>query len=61
MLAAGADDFLTKPFSVVQLRARVKAALRLEGRPGPLRAAQRPPAVPLNGELERTVSARTGN
>ena len=30
LLAAGADDFLTKPFSVVQLRARVKAALRLK-------------------------------
>lgn len=28
MLLAGADDFLPKPFSVVQLRARVKAALR---------------------------------
>ena len=28
LLAAGADDFLTKPFSVVQLRARVTAALR---------------------------------
>ena len=30
LLAAGADDYLTKPFSVVQLRARVKAALRLK-------------------------------
>lgn len=31
MLLAGADDFLSKPFSVVQLQARVKASLRLKG------------------------------
>jgi response regulator RpfG family c-di-GMP phosphodiesterase/serine/threonine protein kinase len=30
MLLAGADDFVTKPFSVVQLQARIKAALRLK-------------------------------
>ncbi len=30
MLLAGADDFVTKPFSVVQLQSRVKAALRLK-------------------------------
>ena len=30
LLASGADDYLTKPFSVVQLRARVKSALRLK-------------------------------
>ena len=30
MLLAGADDFLGKPFSIVQLVARVKAALRLK-------------------------------
>ena len=29
-MLGGADDFLTKPFSTVQLRARVKAALRLK-------------------------------
>jgi response regulator RpfG family c-di-GMP phosphodiesterase len=30
MLSAGADDYVTKPFSVVQLLARIKAALRLK-------------------------------
>ena len=29
MVASGADDYLTKPFSVVQLQTRVKAALHL--------------------------------
>jgi response regulator RpfG family c-di-GMP phosphodiesterase len=30
LLAAGADDYVTKPFSVVQFLARIKAALRLK-------------------------------
>jgi len=30
VMLAGADDFLTKPFSILQLQARVKAALRLK-------------------------------
>ena len=30
ILLAGADDFLIKPFSTIQLRARVKSALRLK-------------------------------
>ena len=30
MLLSGADDFVTKPFSVMQLQARVKAALKLK-------------------------------
>jgi two-component system alkaline phosphatase synthesis response regulator PhoP len=33
-LSVGADDYVTKPFSPRELAARVKAALRLERRPG---------------------------
>jgi DNA-binding response OmpR family regulator len=31
-LVAGADDYMTKPFSIVELTARIKAKLRLAGR-----------------------------
>ena len=50
-LDAGADDYLTKPFSVDQLEARVRAVLRRtgsEGRQGPISV----------GELEVDVGAR---
>lgn len=59
MLNAGADDFLTKPFSLVQLRARVKSALKLKD------AQDRTETLnvhlmTLNAELERSVSSRDG-
>jgi response regulator RpfG family c-di-GMP phosphodiesterase len=59
MLANGADDFLTKPFSLVQLRSRVKAALRLKAAQDRSERLNRQLAT-LNAELERTVSDKDG-
>lgn len=58
-LAAGADDYLTKPFSITQLRARVGAALRLK------QAQDRADRLNLtvarsNLELERALGSRDG-
>jgi cyclic di-GMP phosphodiesterase len=59
ILLAGADDFLTKPFSLVQLRARVHTALRLK-------AAQDRAEVlyhdlnAVNAALEANLTAKDG-
>lgn len=57
MMMAGADDYLTKPFSVIQLRARIKSALRLKD------AQDRSDLLThhlltVNAELERNLSSR---
>jgi DNA-binding response OmpR family regulator len=57
MLSAGADDYLTKPVSVVQLQSRVKAALRLkeaQDRSALLNAD----LLAVNAELESNLADR---
>ena len=57
MLIAGADGYLTKPFSRVQLVGQVKAALRLKDVQDRSDLLNRR-LLGVNGELERTLSAR---
>jgi response regulator RpfG family c-di-GMP phosphodiesterase len=60
LMAAGADDYLEKPFSVVQLRERVKAALRLkdaQGRSDLLHGQ----LLAVNHDLERALVARASD
>ncbi len=59
MLSAGADDFLVKPFSVVQLRSRVKAMLRLKDAQDRSDLLSRQLAA-SNAELERALNSRDG-
>lgn len=57
MLLRGADDFVTKPFSVAQLQSRVKSLLRLKDAQD--RAEQlKHQLLSVNHELEQSLSAR---
>ncbi|MDB5308212.1 MAG: rpfG 4 [Gemmataceae bacterium] len=57
ILLAGADDFLIKPFSTIQLRARVKSALRLKDAQDRSDLLNRN-LLAVNAELEKTVQDR---
>ncbi len=57
MLVAGADGYLTKPFSSVQLVGQVKASLRLKDMQDRADLLNRR-LIAMNSELERTLGAR---
>lgn len=57
LLGAGADDFLPKPFSIAQLRARVKAALKLKEAQDRSDLLNRH-LLSINAELEQTLSLK---
>ncbi len=54
-LETGADDFLSKPFSVHELKARVNALFRRPRRPVPAAASPAPPAAPDHEVLRHGV------
>jgi putative two-component system response regulator len=60
LLLSGADDFLSKPFSVMQLQGRVQAALRLKDAQD-RSAMLNQQLLAVNGELERNLSDRNSD
>jgi two-component system KDP operon response regulator KdpE len=62
-LEAGADDYLTKPFGMAELQARISAVLRRAGPSADADLGERPEVIRL-GELEldvETHAVRVGN
>ncbi len=57
MLLAGADDYLTKPFSVVQLLGRVKSVLRLKDAQDRSEMLNRH-LLAVNAQLEQNLNSR---
>jgi response regulator RpfG family c-di-GMP phosphodiesterase/serine/threonine protein kinase len=57
LLLAGADDYLTKPFSLIQLQGRVKTALRLKDAQDRSELLNQH-LLAINAEQERSLNAR---
>jgi response regulator RpfG family c-di-GMP phosphodiesterase len=57
LLQAGADDYLSKPFSVVQFQGRVKSVLRLKDAQDRSELLTRH-LLAINGQLEQNLNAR---
>jgi response regulator RpfG family c-di-GMP phosphodiesterase len=57
MLLAGADDYLTKPFSIIQLQCRVKTALRLKASQDRVELLAKH-LLKVNAELENNLESR---
>ena len=60
MLIAGADDYLTKPFSMVQMKSRIKTALRLKDAQDHSDILNQH-LLKVNAEMEHNLSARNSD
>ena len=60
LMLAGADDYLVKPFTTIQLQARVKSALRLKEAQGHA-SILNSNLLAVNSELERNLTARSSD
>jgi response regulator RpfG family c-di-GMP phosphodiesterase len=60
MLIAGADDYLTKPFSMVQMKSRIKTALRLKDAQDHLDILNQH-LLQINAEMESNLTARNSD
>ena len=61
LLDAGADDYVTKPFGPIELRARVRAQLRRARMPGEAAADQPLTIGDLTIDIDRRTVTRGGN
>jgi response regulator RpfG family c-di-GMP phosphodiesterase/serine/threonine protein kinase len=60
MLIAGADDYLTKPFSMIQMKSRIKTALRLKDAQDHSDVLNQH-LLSVNAEMEHNLTARSSD